>query len=523
MEAYGTDMEAHRHRESPWRVQVCASDGTGYGAGVLLDGRYVLTCAHVIEQAAPDGENPEVRVDSVACDPRWDSTATVVPGTWTARGETRRGDVALLKLANSPGCGASARLRPAVEHDQRVRAFGFPHRERTGQWSEGKVAGPSAYDDWIQLWTMPGVHPISKGYSGAGVIDDDGEVVGIAVEGFVDTEHQGTLACWMLPVEKIIDYIPFTKRYTRPHDEDAPGSLAQVGDAARSALAREVHRLFTGDWYGTVVVTGGGTRAVRSWPVDLTVDAAGRKASEVWGPIAGRYGVAPGDREPARTVLRHRSAVSLLVNNIDAARDQDALLRDHLVPLAEGAQRRRARLVLGFEGGPPPTLPHEVSLGMEPVQGSGLGPADRQGAERAVERLAAVEDGLAGQYDAVSYRIVGTPVIPPRLAPRLRIRLAATASGEAAREVSAIRDRADAAVAEASRLDGELAALHDRRDELRDQLDVLRARVERRRGAKEDLRLEELYAKAHDVLYRAPCDLRAAARLVWRYHDEAGS
>jgi hypothetical protein len=34
-----------------WRVRVCGSDGAVYGAGVLVAGCSVLTCAHVVEHA----------------------------------------------------------------------------------------------------------------------------------------------------------------------------------------------------------------------------------------------------------------------------------------------------------------------------------------------------------------------------------------------------------------------------------------------------------------------------------------
>lgn len=523
MATYGTAMGAHQHAECPWRVQLCASDGSSCGAGVLLDGRYVLTCAHVVDLAAEGGESGEVRVDSVGCEPRWSSPATVVPGTWTAKGETRRGDVALLELRNPPDCGTGARLRRGVDRGTHVRAYGFPHEKRLGQWSGAEVVGTTGYDDWIALRVESGDHPITEGYSGGGVVLDDGaEVAGIVVSGYIDTEHQGMRVGWMLPVSRIVRYIPSVERLGGlDHDSVTP---RPPGTAVHSALAREVDRLFSGDWRGTAVVTGNGSGAVGPLPVTLSVDAAGLSASQVWSRIAGHLGLPHDEREAALAVLRHEPPVSLLVDNVDRAQDPDVLVDGLLRPLAEGARLRGARVILGFAGRPPLGLPHEVSLGAEPIEAAGSGPdngtAEHADAERAVGRLTAVEEHLAARYDNVSPRISRTPPIPPRQAPRLRIRLAA-AAGEGdgtAREYAAIRRQADAAAVEATRLNGQLKALLDRRDELRDLLGVLRKRAEERHGT-EDLRMEEHYARAHDALYTAPCDLRLAQGLLWRYRD----
>lgn len=133
------------------------------------------------------------------------------------------------------------------------------------------MIGSSDYDDWIELRTNPGDHPISPGYSGSGLVLDGGEeeIVGIVVYGHIDTEHHGTRVAWMLPVARIIEYIPGIGQFVSPEDGD--------GAAIRKALADEVARLFAGEWCGTAVITGGGSRAVRSWSAcDLAIDAVGR-------------------------------------------------------------------------------------------------------------------------------------------------------------------------------------------------------------------------------------------------------
>jgi Trypsin len=56
-------MGTHHHAEHPWRVKV---SGGRRGAGVLLDNRHVLTCAHVVGD-----ENGRVWVSSAVCLPEW--------------------------------------------------------------------------------------------------------------------------------------------------------------------------------------------------------------------------------------------------------------------------------------------------------------------------------------------------------------------------------------------------------------------------------------------------------------------
>jgi hypothetical protein len=150
---------------------------------VLLDERHVLTCAHVV------GDPSErVTVSSAVCLPEWRIGARVVPGSWVYRdGDTRRGDVALLKLDEPTPCGAHTRLWCAPLSGGRVRAHGFPRAEPYGISADAELAGDGGRGGDVGLLNR--VHAdgpwIEPGYSGAGVVvldgDHAGHVIGIVV------------------------------------------------------------------------------------------------------------------------------------------------------------------------------------------------------------------------------------------------------------------------------------------------------------------------------------------------------
>jgi hypothetical protein len=85
-----------------------------------------------------------------------------------------------------------------------------------------------------------------------------------------------------------------------------------------------------------------------------------------------------------------------------------------------------------------------------------------------------------------------------------------------AEELSIVEDAARRAVAGADELTALAEGLLARRTELRGRLDAFRAKAAGL-GRAEDPALSPLYATAHDLLYTAPCDLRAATRAVHAY------
>jgi hypothetical protein len=558
-------MGTHHHAEHPWRVKV---SGGRRGAGVLLNERHVLTCAHVIGD-----ENERVWVSSAVCLPEWRTGARVVPGSWVYRGgDTRRGDVALLELDEPTPCGAHARLWCAPLSGGRVRAHGFPRAEPYGISVDAELAGDGGRGGEFGLLNrvLADGQWIEPGYSGAGVMvldgDHAGHVIGIIV---ADYRNADARAAWMMPTETIREYLP---RHFAPYVAGQPadrlgaaaGGLPELGpgDTLRVALTRELKGLLTGGWAGTVVLPGGAAGAATTWllrlvrtadpatragttgaefsaaprdtvlglgTIDAAFDARGKSVAEVRHYLAERFGLPAGDPRLTDRLLRREPPASLVITGVDRAQSPDALVREVLRPLAVRARSRGVRLVLGFDGLPPPRLPYEVSLDPEPLTG-GAAPGPSAPApsapcpagadvEARVAELAAAEAGAARLSGENERRFRRPPALPRAQAPRLRVRLAVARLTEPALELTAIDGAAAAALAGLTAFSQRSRRWHERLDELRRTLEVNRVRAARYFGA-EDSSLGDRHDQAARALWNAPIDLAAARGLVDQYVAE---
>jgi len=143
-----------------------------------------------------------------------------------------------------------------------------------------------------------------------------------------------------------------------------------------------------------------------------------------------------------------------------------------------------------------------------------------------VEQAAAAEDRRASAYARAGQKIAD-PGLPPATAtaPVLRARLAdldrlyheagwvslADAATDLEQAATRARERADEL--------GELAeGLVARRDELRGRLEAYRAKAAGLGYAEHD-ELTVVHGRARELLYTAPCDLRAATRAVFAYQQ----
>ncbi|WP_225846835.1 serine protease [Streptomyces sp. HPF1205] len=564
----------HHHTEDPWRVRVDDADGTVCGAGVLLDDRHVLTCAHVVRDAGaePGGRAPHLRITSVACRPEWTRTARVSPDSWVHEMGTQRGDVALLRLDDPADCGTRTTLRRAPVSGGRVSAYGFPYASRDiGMGAEAEL-GPAGgrEGEWVLLnQVRPGGPWIEPGYSGAGVTLTEGEfkgrVIGIVVADFVDG---GARAAWMLSAETIERYLPEIERVTDgspgndlgsgggpPREgEGGDGGEDVLGDSLRLALTQELTRLLGGKWAGTVVVgTGGATGAGSSWlvrlvgtadpaarvglsdaeltaqprdtvlglgAIDAAYDARGKGVEDLRSYLVGRFGLAGGtDTDVVNQMLRRRPPACLVVGGVDLAEDPDALVRRMLARLARGARSRGLRLVLGFEGRPPAGLSYEVALDPEQLPAdAGKGGVTLDAAEAAVRDLAAEEEAAALLQAEYGLTFLTAPRAPTAVAPRLRLRLAVSRGTGQEHELAAIRSRADSALARATAFQEDLRQMITALEDLRKTLELQRVRAARHFGD-EDAELGELYTAAARESQTPPIDLRAARRRIRRFSD----
>lgn len=550
-------------------MRVDAEDGTPCGAGVLLDDRHALTCAHVVRYAGagPEGTATRVRISSVACREEWSRTARVAPGSWVHRNGTRRGDVALLELDEPAECGTVTTLWRAPISGGRVRVYGFPRAEPFGIGADAELSGPGGRaGEWGLLNQVRDGGPwIEEGYSGAGVMALGGEfdrhVIGIVVADYVNGDAR---AAWMLPTETVLAYLPQIERFIdggrTNHLGPSAGSWPDdvLGDTLRLALTRELTGLLGGGWSGTAVVgTGGATGAGASWllrlvrtadpaaragfsdaeltdapgdtvlglgAIDAAYDARDRSVADVRGYLADRFGLpGGGSAQVVGQLLRRKPPACVVVGSVDRAENPEALVRELLGPLARRARTWGMRLVIGVEDRPSPDLAYEVSLDPGPLTGGPPGgrteATTAAAAEAAVRQLAAAEDAATLLQVEQGWKFFSPPRLPPSAAPRLRVRLAVAREREPDPELAAIHARAVEALTVVLRFERNLRRLITICEELRTSLELHRVRAARFFGD-EDLRLGDLHAPAARELRTPPIDLTAARTLVKRYTDE---
>lgn len=550
-------MEKHLHAEHAWRVRV---DGRRRGAGVLLDDRHVLTCAHVVGD-----ENERVSVRSAVCRPEWSITARVVPGSWAHRGgDTRHGDVALLVLDEATLCDAHTKLWCTPISGGRVRAHGFPRAEPYGIPVDAELAGDGGRGGEFGLLNRVRADGqwIEPGYSGAGVMvldgDHAGRVIGIVVADFHNADAR---AAWMIPAETIREYLPHVARFVAGEPTQLLGASAgglpelERGDVLRVALTRELTRLLSGDWAGTVVVPDGATGTGIGWlvrlvrtadpatragtsdaqftvaprdtvlglgAIDAAYDARGRSLSEITHYLAERFGLPPDAPNLVRRLLRRVPPVCLVIVGVDRAESPDMLIREVLRPLAVSARSRGVRLVLGFDGSlPGKKLPYEVALDPEPLAEYSRHSVTGADAEALVAELSAAEADAARLSSENLRRFRKPPTLPHARAPRLRVRLAVARATEPNPELTAIYEEAVAGLGEVASFTQGSRRLDERLDDLRQTLNVNRERAARYFGA-EDQPLADRYDQAARGLWHAPIDLAAARMQVERYVAEVG-
>ncbi|MCP4544661.1 MAG: tetratricopeptide repeat protein [Chloroflexi bacterium] len=181
--------------------------GNVVGAGFLMTGRHVLTCAHVVSSAlglAPDMPNPpqvDLHLDFPLLAPESILIARVSHWHPTI-------DVAVLELTSDPPDESKPALLVTADDlwDHSFRALGFPAGYEQGVWASGVLRGRQA-GGWLQVEdTKETGYLIAPGFSGGPVWDDVlGGVVGMVVA--ADTDEK-TKAAFLIPADILTETLP---------------------------------------------------------------------------------------------------------------------------------------------------------------------------------------------------------------------------------------------------------------------------------------------------------------------------
>lgn len=554
--------------QQPWPVRIEDGNGQVHGGGTLLDGEFVLTCAHVVQNALDDGGSVWIRVREHA-DPRY--PAHVISECWQPPGDDDTGDVAVLGLARPVPGAPQARLRRTWNRDEPVRAWGFPAGADPGTTARATVMEKDLSGERAHLEPRSEIR-IQHGFSGAGAVAENGDVLGVVVtsrQPVWDASYMvtvGTLAKYASPV--VYRYLTGRTSNDRSFSRPRPQAEEVLGSRVRAELNRQLVAWTESGGPGGVCAVGGGMtvplverlvglsipqyrQAVgervlgdsSSGPlpqvgaVTAAVDASGKSTDEIVRQLAASLSL-PTDTgaDLADRLSALGTSVVIVISSVDAADAPEELYDLALRPIAVRAPAIGVRLLLAYHAEPPYRLRRAIATGF-------THPARRPEADAWYQpssidaRLAALDELIELAADAetaalqahahVAPRVAGAPELRVAGAAALRIRvrvLRGACSPEAPTdpevrgwlpgELEACEQVAAEALARAGRLRESLEALLARRDALRNRLGSHRAKAVAA-GLSEEL--AEEYEAPRLRLYRGLCDLELAEQEVNAY------
>lgn len=188
-------------------VRIRAANGKVEGAGFLIAGEQVVTCAHVVAQALgllDESQKPQanVHLDFPLIPSQHILTGSVI--CWQPPKPERSGDVTVLKLDDKLPDGAQTveLVRTDNLWGHRFRVFGFPPSYDDGVWASGVLRDRQAAG-WVQIEMEESEYRVESGFSGAPVWDEQlNAVVGMIVA----TERRPDIkAAFMLPTTMLVD------------------------------------------------------------------------------------------------------------------------------------------------------------------------------------------------------------------------------------------------------------------------------------------------------------------------------
>ncbi|MFD9114025.1 S1 family peptidase [Streptomyces bottropensis] len=220
-----------------WRLRLRRGGAHGpiCGAGVLVDQRTALTCAHVVRD--PDAVLWLEFAENTDLEP---VSARVARGGWLPDAPGGGEDVAVLRLDSPRPRARPARLEPALWGGADVSATGYAEGFDDGMSLWGRIGGVSG--ERVQLDAVTKAEVVRKGFSGAAVCTRPGEgrpvrVVGLIVSwrgdmGELLPENNRLAFSYLIPVERIAQLSPVIKELSGPHawDHDFEERLARWFD-----------------------------------------------------------------------------------------------------------------------------------------------------------------------------------------------------------------------------------------------------------------------------------------------------
>ncbi|BBC31349.1 hypothetical protein SGFS_026430 [Streptomyces graminofaciens] len=535
--------------ETPaWAVRIRRTDGEIAGTGILLSPDRVLTCAHVLgRQERVSAEFVGARGLAVPSVTAWVDGDAYVPETLDADGDPS-GDVALLRLEHPRPAHETVRLQRLSAPNRAVQMYGFPYDHNGGIWFRAGIVGGRGRDGQVQLVpTSPG-ELASPGCSGSGVVDSlTGELIGMILSRMKD--RHGNSFSFMSPAETIVRHLPQVARWTRGRTA-VDDRLRSTVDDASEALLDEPFAQRLADWLRddghqvkiSLVTTGDARRAAtlrraitladRELRVpasverasldppgtvpsagghDLAVDATGLASAEIAERIAERMGLWQRPADPVAERIRTADVtLTLVVVGVDEAADPPALLDLLEVLRAEGS-----RLLLVFRTAGAAYRRARHDLVVKPAE-------ERR--TRLVERLRRITGPLAKELhrclaavrpETAQHTDVDLVGANAALADLIRAR-DITGAGRGP-DLARYERLAERVAGRMTRTIGTLDRLRGRRDELRGRLQSYHVLHQQSIRGEEDLAVDALYLRAHELLQARPCDVQAAEAAVDAY------
>ncbi|MCI2423689.1 trypsin-like peptidase domain-containing protein [Saccharopolyspora sp. K220] len=195
-----------------WQTWIFSSGGRFLGSGVLLGGKYVLTCAHVV---CEDGE-PVAGLSVEFPANHRQVAAAPVEHAWLPPSTDDPSDVALLELSKPLPAENSATLALLSDWHQNppeVRALGPASGHSNNQLARLNPIGKGGpQSQWVELDVLAG-SAVEVGFSGGGAIcTETGLILGIVVQ-----LAEASPRAWMIPVESIREYLPQVAEWVVEH------------------------------------------------------------------------------------------------------------------------------------------------------------------------------------------------------------------------------------------------------------------------------------------------------------------